>query len=103
MQMVRTIIWVLVVMALMLFSLFNWVPVDVKIWDGVVLETKLPVLVFVSFLLGLIPMWLAHKAGRWRMNRRINALENTVRANSASAPIATSTQFDNASTESTYR
>jgi hypothetical protein len=32
------------------------------------------------FLLGAAPMWLLSKAGRWRMNRRMAALENSVRA-----------------------
>jgi len=94
MQLVRTVVWVLLLVALLLFSLNNWEPVNVKIWDGLLLETKLPMLVLVSFLLGLVPMWLLHKAGRWRLKRRISALENTVKASSVSPPIATSTQLE---------
>ena len=96
MQVIRTIVWVLLIIALLLFSFNNWVPVDVKIWEGLVLETKLPALVVVSFMLGLVPMWLLSKAGRWRLNRKINALERTVQATTAplSPPIATSTQLD---------
>lgn len=101
MQIIRTIVWVLVLIALLLFSLNNWQDVSVKIWEGLILDTKLPVLVVVSFLLGLLPMWLLHKGAKWRFNRRINALENTVRATSspAPAPIATSTQLDALSNE----
>lgn len=96
MQLIRTVVWVLLLIALLLFSLNNWETVDVRIWDGLLLETKLPVLVLVSFLLGLVPMWLLHKAGRWRWKRRISALENTVRATTAPPPppIATSTQLE---------
>jgi lipopolysaccharide assembly protein A len=86
MQIIRTIVWVLVVVALALFSFNNWNPVDVKIWEGLILETKLPALVVVSFLLGLLPMWLLAKAGKWRLKRRISALENSVRANAAPEP-----------------
>ena len=99
MQIIRTIVWVLVIVALGLFSLNNWKPVEIKIWDNLILETKLPALVLASFLLGLAPMWLLAKAGKWRLNRRINALENSVRANAAPAPIpmatlATSSQLE---------
>jgi putative membrane protein len=97
MQIIRTAVWVLVLVALALFSFNNWNPVEVKIWEGLILETKLPALVLLSFLLGLLPMWVLFKAGKWRLNRRINALENSVLANSPSPPLATSTQLEDAS------
>ncbi len=96
MQIVRTIVWVVLAIALLLFSINNWHAVEIKIWEGLILETKLPALVIVSFLLGLGPMWLLSKAGKWRLNRRINALENTVRATAPTPPLATSTQLDEA-------
>jgi hypothetical protein len=88
MQIVRTIVWVLLLVALLLFSINNWQDVEVKIWENLILQTKLPALVITSFLLGLIPMWVLHKGVRWRFNRRINALENTVKAASVVAPVA---------------
>lgn len=108
MQVIRTAIWVVILIALALFSLNNWETVTVKIWEGLVLETKLPALVIVSFLFGLLPMWLVAKTGKWRLNRRINALENTVKAVApspaqtppAAPPLATSTQLDAANSES---
>ena len=78
MQIIRTVIWVLVLVALGLFTLNNWQPVEVKLWEGIILETKLPALVIVSFLMGFLPMWLLHKGVRWRLNRRIGLMENTV-------------------------
>ncbi|MEZ5682164.1 MAG: DUF1049 domain-containing protein [Erythrobacter sp.] len=75
MQIVRTIVWVLLLFALLAFSFFNWKPVEVHLWSNLVLETKLPALVVISFLLGLLPMWLVHRANKWRMTRRVNALE----------------------------
>ncbi len=99
MQIIRTIIWVIVLIALMLFSINNWEVVNIKIWEGLILQTKLPALVIASFLLGMMPMWLLHKAGRWRMTRRINALENTVRATSTPPPVATTTQLEANSAE----
>lgn len=96
MQIIRTVIWVLVLVALGLFTLNNWQPVEVKLWEGIILETKLPALVLTSFLMGFLPMWLLHKGVRWRLNRRIGLMENTVKASSMGnpAPIATSTQLE---------
>lgn len=95
MQVIRTIVWVLVIVALVLFSLNNWSPVEIKIWEGLILETKLSALVIAAFLLGLAPMWLRSKAGKWRLNRRISALENSVKANAAPPPpLATATQLE---------
>ncbi len=90
MQIIRTIVWVVVLIALLLFSLNNWQTVEVKIWEGLILETKKPALVLVSFLLGLVPMWLLHKTGRWRLNRRINALESSARTSVVTPPATTS-------------
>ncbi len=89
MQIVRTIVWVLLLVALLLFSINNWQDVEVKIWEHLILQTKLPALVIAAFLLGLLPMWLLNKGTRWRFTRRINALENTVKAASVSAPVVT--------------
>jgi uncharacterized integral membrane protein len=84
MNYVRTVIWVVLVIALLLFSVNNWNVVTVKIWEGLYWETKLPALVLISFLLGLLPMWLLAKASKWRMNRQISMLQNA--ANAAVAP-----------------
>lgn len=85
MQIVRTIVWVLILFGLLVFSFFNWDPVEVTLWDNLVLETKVPVLVIVAFLLGLVPMWLYHRTSRWNLNRRIGSLENAVRSNALSS------------------
>ena len=87
MHVVRTIVWVLLLVALLLFSAFNWKPVEVKICEGLILETKIPALVIVSFLLGLVPMWLLSRAQKFALNRRISSLETAARS-AATTPIA---------------
>src|SRR5690606_6755336 len=91
MQILRTVVWVVVVIALLIFSIMNWDPVEVKIWEGLVLETKIPALVIVSFLLGLLPMWMLHRGTKWRLTRRINTLENAVRSSAGADVPATGT------------
>ncbi len=76
MQIVRTILWVLLLVAVLAFSFGNWdKQIDVRIWPGIVWDTRVPALVIVSFMIGLIPMWLYHRGVRWRQARRISALE----------------------------
>ncbi len=96
MKIVRTIVWVLLLVALLIFSINNWNPVEVKIWEGLVLETKIPALVVVAFLIGLVPMWLLYRAASWNYERRLSSLESAARASAmaqaapppAPAPVA---------------
>lgn len=83
MQVVRTIVWVLLAVALVLFSIANWTPVTLHVWSGLLIDTMLPALVILAFALGFVPMWLLHRAAMWQANRRIAALEL------AAKPVAT--------------
>lgn len=90
MQIIRTILWVLVTSVMVAFIAMNWTKVPVNIWpldDGNYLHFEWPVgiIALAFFLLGALPMWAVHRAGRWRLNRRIHALENTVMATNAAA------------------
>lgn len=106
MQIIRTIVWVVIAAILVAFIAINWVTVPINFWpldDGTYLHFEWPVgfVALVFFLIGLIPMWLLSKAGRWRLRRQISTLENTVRATSVIAPTpTTTTQLDAASTDS---
>jgi putative membrane protein len=111
MQVIRTIVWVVVTALLVGFIAINWNPAPVNFWplsEGY-LHFQWPVgfIALAFFLLGLVPMWLINLIGRWRYARRINALENSVRAVSPShaaasapaPPLATSTQLDAAASD----
>lgn len=86
MQVVRTIVWVLLVVALALFSIANWTPVTLLVWEGLVIDTMLPALVIVAFALGFVPMWLLHRAAQWQAKRRIAAMELAARPVPVPAP-----------------
>ncbi len=75
MRFLKTLLWVALLVGLTIFAINNWEPVSVKLWGGMLLDTKLPMLVIVSFFGGLIPLWIWHRATHWRMKRRIMALE----------------------------
>jgi lipopolysaccharide assembly protein A len=79
MQVVRTIVWVLLALALALFSIANWTPVTLHVWSGLLIDTMLPALVILAFALGFVPMWLLHRTAMWQAKRRIVALELAAR------------------------
>ena len=82
MQFLRTAFWVVIAVALAFFCMANYVPVTVRLWGDLVMETKLPVLLIGAFLLGALPFWIMARATRWRLKRR---LSNTERALAAMA------------------
>ncbi|WP_133365093.1 LapA family protein [Qipengyuania sediminis] len=91
MHFVRTILWLVLLIALVVLTMLNWETVlAMRIWPGFVWDTRLPAIVVVSFLLGLVPMWLFHRGSKWRLERRISHLESAARAQAAavSAPAA---------------
>ncbi|MEM6475127.1 MAG: LapA family protein [Pseudomonadota bacterium] len=81
MQIVRTLLIILVVAAMAIFSSFNWQPIEVNLWEDIVWETKMPMLVIVAFIGGLLPMWLYHRSVTWSLGRRMRSLENSIKSN----------------------
>ncbi|WP_156500326.1 DUF1049 domain-containing protein [Croceicoccus bisphenolivorans] len=80
MQVFRSIVWAVIVAGLAVFAYANWFRIDVTIWNNVVLNTPLPMIILSSFMMGFLPMWLFHRAGRWRLKRRITSLEAAQRS-----------------------
>jgi lipopolysaccharide assembly protein A len=77
MQFLKTLLWVTLIIAMILFAINNWVPVSVKLWGGMLLDTKLPMLVIVSFIAGYLPLYLIYRATSWRLKRKILTLEGS--------------------------
>jgi lipopolysaccharide assembly protein A len=71
----KTLMWVIVAVGIAIFSMANWMPVDVLVWPGLMLETKLPVLIVIAFLAGALPMWVMLRAARWSLTRRLDNSE----------------------------
>lgn len=82
MQILRTMLWIAVLLALVAFTIGNFDRAsEVRIWPGLVWDTRVPAIVIVSFLIGLVPTWLYHRGVKWSLNRRIRSLENAVKSN----------------------
>jgi len=78
MQFLRTAFWVVIAVALAFFCMANYVPVTVRLWGDLVMETKLPVLLIGAFLLGALPFWVMARATRWRMKRKLESAERAL-------------------------
>lgn len=79
MKILRTIVLVLIALGFLIFAIYNWQPVELRLWQNLVLETKVPVLVLLAFAAGFLPMWAVHRSVTWGMARRIRALESSLK------------------------
>lgn len=89
MQTLRTIIWVIIAIALTIFALVNFQPITVKIWPGQSADTYLPVVMLITFLIGFLPPFLVYRAQRWSMRRTIGEQERVI-ADLRTMPVAAS-------------
>lgn len=78
MQILRTIFWVTIAVLLVIFSMANWQSVDISFWPGLIVATKLPLVVIGAFLLGAVPMWVMFRASRWSLHRRLDTSERSL-------------------------
>jgi len=73
----QILFWVILAVLIIIFSVNNWQPLTISIWGGLLVDTKLPVLVVGSFLIGFLPLYFWHRIIKWRLNRKINSVHNT--------------------------
>lgn len=73
MQFLRTVFWVVLAVVGVIFSFNNWQIVSIKLWGDIIIDTPLPILLFVVFMLGLVPALLLYRATRWTLTRKLDA------------------------------
>ncbi|WP_221794953.1 hypothetical protein [Aquisediminimonas sediminicola] len=86
MQFLKTLFWVMLAVIAVAFAANNWIVVSIKLWGETSLDTKLPVLMLVSFLLGLVPLLLWHHASKWLLRRKLSRLEAALANEQATRP-----------------
>lgn len=79
MSFLKTLFWVIFLVGFVVFAVNNWQPVSVKLWGGLWLDTKLPALMGLSFLIGFVPLYILHRTQGFRFRRRIATLEGKAR------------------------
>jgi lipopolysaccharide assembly protein A len=90
MHFLKTVFWVLIAVVVALFAKANWANATLNLWGDIQADIKIPVLLLIVFLLGLLPTWLVLRARIWSLNRRIEALDrNRLAAMPAEPPAET--------------
>lgn len=84
MQFLKTLFWVMLAVALVLFAHANWHMVTIELWGGLEADVKLPVLVIAAFLLGFLPTLIIYRTRLWTLKRR---LESQGQVHVANAPV----------------
>jgi lipopolysaccharide assembly protein A len=90
MQFLKTLLWVVIAVIAVIFSFNNWTPVTINLWNGLQLDTQLPVLMIGAFFFGVIPFFLLHQATRWSLTRKLANAERSLseyRGISSTTPI----------------
>ena len=81
MQFLKILFWCLLAFVAAVFTFGNWTMVTIRLWGGMEALVNLPLLLLVTFLVGLLPMLVYHHTVRWRLRSRIvgneRALEQT--------------------------
>ena len=83
MQFLKMLFWCLLAFLAAAFTLGNWTTVPIRLVGGLVADVNLPVLLFLTFLLGLVPTLIWQHAARWRLRQRLNASERALAAATA--------------------
>lgn len=78
MQFLKILFWCLLAFVAAVFTLGNWTTVPIKLWGGLIAEVNLPLLLLVTFLLGLLPTMIYYNAIRWRLRNRLATSERTL-------------------------
>jgi lipopolysaccharide assembly protein A len=79
MSFLKTLFWVILLVAFTVFAVNNWQPVSLRLWGGLWLDTKLPALIALAFLAGFVPLYAWHRTIYFRARRRIATLETAAR------------------------
>ena len=86
MQFLRTLFWVAIAAFVAIIASENWRDVTLDLWGNLQADIKLPVLLALAFLLGLLPTWLIMRGKIWRLKRRLGPEDEVKAVPAAPAP-----------------
>lgn len=78
MQFLKILFWALVAFVAAVFTFGNWKWVPIWLFGNLVAEVNLPLLLFVTFLAGLLPTLLYQRTIRWRLRQRLALAERNI-------------------------
>ena len=95
MNFLRTLFWVVVAVSLAIFANRNWNNVTLNLWGSIQADIKLPFLLLVVFLIGLLPPYIIMRGRVWGLRRKLALAERPAN----SPPPAPSPAISNADDE----
>ncbi len=75
MQFLKILFWCLLAFVAAVFTISNWNAVQIQLWGGLIADVNLPLLLFVTFLIGFVPTMIYNHAIRWRLRQRLSTCE----------------------------
>ncbi|MES2988578.1 MAG: lipopolysaccharide assembly protein LapA domain-containing protein [Pseudomonadota bacterium] len=79
MRFLKVLFWLLLGGLVAGFVIYNGDErVSVHLWNGLIADFSLPLLLVLTFLGGMLPALLAYHALRWRMRQRLAGLERAL-------------------------
>jgi putative membrane protein len=75
MNFLKTLFWVVVAVLLAIFATANWTDVTITLWANLQADVKLPILIFLSFVIGFLPPFLILRGRIWRLRRKLAIAE----------------------------
>ena len=78
MQFLKILFWCLLAFVAAVFTIGNWQWVTIRLFGNLVAEVNLPLLLFVTFLIGFLPTFLYFKTIGWRLRRRLGDAQRTL-------------------------
>ena len=66
-----TLFWIVIAVLVTLFAARNWRDVTIDLWGNLQADIKIPILLAIFFLIGLVPTWLVFRARLWRVSNRV--------------------------------
>jgi uncharacterized integral membrane protein len=70
MQFLRSLFWVIVAVAMLIFAVQNNGVVTVNLWGGLQADVKLWLLVLGPLLVGFLPTWIFGRVSLWQQKRQ---------------------------------
>jgi putative membrane protein len=88
MNFLKTLFWVVIAVSLAIFATRNWTDVTINLWGNIQADVKLPVLVFLAFLIGFLPPFLILRGRIWALKRKLAVSERQVPSSTPAPPIS---------------
>lgn len=70
MHFLKTILWVLLAVIVVMLAANNWYDVTLGLWGSLEMTIKLPFLLLIMVLLGFVPAWMTMRSRMWSLRRQ---------------------------------